>query len=189
MERFIRRTSDFIFARQKSIFSSAMLLSLMIVLTSLSGFLRYRVLSGYFNKEELDIFFASFRIPDLIFEILITGALTTTFIPIYLRYKGNKTELSENISSIINFILLILTVFIVVAAFFIDQLIPLITPGYDANKMEQIINFSRLLLLGQLPFFVLANFLSIFTPHGSYLGSCHRRVGSLFRSTAAPFFF
>ncbi|KKQ24209.1 MAG: putative peptidoglycan lipid II flippase MurJ [Candidatus Roizmanbacteria bacterium GW2011_GWC2_37_13] len=160
MERFIKKTSNFIFSKQTSIFSSAMLLSFMIILTNLSGFLRYRVLAGYFNKEQLDIFFASFRIPDLIFEILITGALTTTFIPIYLRYKNNKTELSENISSIINFILLLLTIFVCVAAIFIDRLIPLLTPGYSLEKIEKIIYFSRLLLLGQLPFFVVGNFLT-----------------------------
>lgn len=132
----------------------------MIVLTSLSGFLRYRILAGYFNKEELDIFFASFRIPDLIFEILITGALTSTFIPIYVKYKNNKKELSENISSIINLIFILLTIFVVIVSIFLDRLIPILTPGYDSVKMEKIINLSRLLLLGQLPFFVLGNFLT-----------------------------
>ncbi len=160
MERLLKKTQDFIFAKQKSIFSSAILLSFMIVLTSLSGFLRYRILAGYFNTEELDIFFASFRIPDIIFEILITGALTSTFIPIYLKYKENKKELSENISSIINLIFLALTVFVVIVSLFLDKIIPALTPGYDLVKMEKIINLSRLLLLGQLPFFVLGNFLT-----------------------------
>ena len=160
MERFIRKTSDFIFQKQKSIFSSAVLLSFMIVLTSLSGFLRYRILAGFFGTEELDIFFASFRIPDLIFEVLITGALTSTFIPIYLKYQENKKELSENISSIINLILVFLLIFVVIISLFLDQLIPLITPGYGVEKMEQIIAYSRILLLGQLPFFVLGNFLT-----------------------------
>lgn len=160
MERFFNNTKNFIFARQKSIFSSAMLLSFMIVLTSLSGFLRYRVLAGYFNKDELDIFFASFRIPDLIYEILITGAITSTFIPIYVRYKENRKDLSENISSIINLILLFLTVFIIVVSFFLDKIIPVLTPGYGPEKMERIIYFSRMLLIGQLPFFVLGNFLT-----------------------------
>src|SRR3989304_6337374 len=100
MERFIKTTSDFIFKKQKGIFSSALLLSFMIILARLAGFFRYRILAGYFNKEQLDIFFASFRIPDLIFEILITGALTSTFIPIFFKYKSNKEELSLNISSI-----------------------------------------------------------------------------------------
>lgn len=160
MERLLKKTQDFIFARQKSIFSSALLLSFMIVLTSLSGFLRYRILAGYFNTEELDIFFASFRIPDIIFEILITGALTSTFIPIYVKYKNDKKALSENISSIINLIFILLTIFVVIVSLFLDQIIPILTPGYDLFKMEKIISLSRLLLLGQLPFFVLGNFLT-----------------------------
>ena len=160
MERLLKKTQDFIFTKQKGIFSSAVLLSFMIVLTSLSGFLRYRILAGYFNKEELDIFFASFRIPDIIFEILITGALTSTFIPIYVKYRANKKELSENISSIINLIFIFLTVFVIVVSFFLNQIIPALTPGYDLAKMKKIISLSRLLLLGQLPFFVLGNFLT-----------------------------
>lgn len=160
MEKFIKKTSNFIFSKQTSIFSSALLLSLMIALTSFSGFLRYRVLAGYFDKDQLDIFFASFRIPDLIFEIIITGALTTTFIPIYLRYKNNKDELNKNISSIINFILLLLTIFILLMSFFLDKLIPILTPGYSSEKTKMIIDYSRLLLIGQLPFFVLGNFLT-----------------------------
>jgi len=160
MERLLKKTQDFIFTKQKGIFSSAILLSFMIVLTSLSGFLRYRILAGYFNKEELDIFFASFRIPDIIFEILITGALTSTFIPIYVKYKSSKKELSENISSIINLIFILLTIFVVVVSLFLNQIIPAITPGYELAKMEKIISLSRLLLLGQLPFFVLGNFLT-----------------------------
>jgi putative peptidoglycan lipid II flippase len=160
VERLFKKTQDFIFAKQKSIFSSAILLSFMIVLTSFSGFLRYRILAGYFNKEELDIFFASFRIPDIIFEILITGALTSAFIPIYVKFKNNKKELSENISSIINLIFILLTVFVVIVSLFLNQIIPALTPGYDLVKMEKIISLSRLLLLGQLPFFVLGNFLT-----------------------------
>lgn len=160
MERFIKKTSDFIFSRQESIFSSAVLLSFMIVLASLAGFLRYRILAGYFTTQELDVFFASFRIPDLIFEILITGALTSTFIPIFVKYKAVKKELTENISSIINLISLILGVFIVFASLFMDRIIPVFTPGYDVVKIRQITDFSRILIIGQLPFLVASNFLT-----------------------------
>ncbi len=139
-------------------FSSAIILAAMIVLARVFGFLRYRILSGYFVKEELDIFFASFRIPDLIFEILITGALTTSFIPIFIKYQKNKEELNKNLSSIINLISLFMLIFISLTVIFINQIIPLITPGYDAEKMAKIIFYSRLLLVGQLPFLVVGNF-------------------------------
>lgn len=160
MEKFFAKTKNVIFSKQGSIVSSALLLSVMIITSRLFGFIRYRTLAGFFTKEELDIFFASFRIPDLVFEILITGALTSTFIPIFIRYQNNKKELSESISTIINTIFLSLTFFIVVLSIFLDVLMPFIAPGYSKVKNEQIVYYSRLLLLGQLPFLVLGNFLT-----------------------------
>lgn len=160
MERFIKKTSNFIFSKQTSIFSSAMLLSMMIVLTSISGFLRYLTLNVFFDKGQTDIFYAAFRIPDLIYEILITGAITSTFIPIYLQYKENKKELTENISSIINLILISLTVLIFISVVFLDKILPFITPGYSGEKIDMIVFYSRIFLIGQLPFFILGNFLT-----------------------------
>ena len=88
-------------SKQRTIISSTLIVASTIILSRLFGFLRYRVLAGYFGKEELDIF-ASFRIPDIVFELLITGALTTSFVPIFIRYQKNKEDLDINISSIIN---------------------------------------------------------------------------------------
>jgi len=160
VERFFKTTSNFIFARQKTIFSSALLLSLMIVLARFAGFFRYRILAGYFDAASLDVFFASFRIPDLIFEVLITGALTSSFIPIFIKYKANKEELSDNISSVINLIFILLLLFIFVAAIFMGKIIGALTPGYGPVQTRQIVQFSSILLLGQLPFLVAGNFLT-----------------------------
>ncbi|GAB4220018.1 MAG: murein biosynthesis integral membrane protein MurJ [Candidatus Microgenomates bacterium] len=132
----------------------------MIVLTSISGFLRYRILATFFTKEQLDLFFAAFKIPDLIFEVLITGALTTSFIPIYLSVKDNEDELKTTISSIINLIFLALTIFILILNLFLKPTIIFITPGFSTEKIEIITTFSRILLLGQLPFFILGNILT-----------------------------
>ncbi len=160
MDRFIKKTQIFIFSKQGSIFSSAIIISSMTLLSRFFGFLRYRVLAGFFTKEELDIFFASFRIPDLIFETLITGALTSAFIPIFIKYQKNKEKLDTNISSIINFIFLSMTIFVIFIFLIIDKIIPLITPGYSSERNNQIIFFSRLLLVGQLPFLILGNLLT-----------------------------
>src|SRR3989344_6066223 len=158
MNKIINRTRQFIFAKQTSMFSSAMMISVMIVISRLFGFFRYRTLSGLFTKEELDIFLASFRIPDLVFEILITGALTSTIIPIFIKYQKNKEELSVNISSIINLILLVMASVIVVLLLTMDFIVPWMTPGFD--RQETVIMYSQLLLLGQLPFLIIGNFLT-----------------------------
>src|SRR3989338_10814562 len=152
MNKIIDRTRQFILAKQTSMFSSAMMISVMIVISRLFGFLRYRTLSGFFGKEDLDIFFASFRIPDLVFEILITGALTSTIIPIFIKYQNDKEELSLNISSIMNFILLLMIGLIFILFILMDFIVPAITPGFSKEKIDAIILYSRLLLIGQLPF-------------------------------------
>lgn len=160
MERFFDKTKKLIFIKQGGIISSALILALMIIISRIFGFFRYRILVGYFTKENLDVFFASFRIPDLIFEILITGALTSSLIPIIVKYQKNKQELEENISSIINFITIILFAFIIIVFLLMDKIIFLITPGFPPDKTAMVIYYSRILLIGQLPFLVIGNFIT-----------------------------
>lgn len=160
MNKIVKVTKSLIFFQQKTIFSSAILIAATIIVARFFGFLRFRVLASYFPKEQLDIFFASFRIPDIIFEILITGALTSSFIPIFIKYKDNPKELRENISSIINLIFLILFLIILTLFLFLKKITLVITPGFSPQKVDQITFFSSILLFGQLPFLILGNFLT-----------------------------
>lgn len=162
MEKLLSKTKSLIFQRQKDILSGAIILSLMIIVSRFFGLIRYRTLATYFTKEELDIFFAAFRMPDFVFELLITGALSSAFIPIFIKYqkKGDNEELHYNISSIINFIFLSLIVFTLLLALTASLIIPILIPGFDKNQIETVIRLSRILLFTQLPFLVLGNVLS-----------------------------
>lgn len=160
MNTLLKRTKDFIFTQQSSIISSTMILSGMIFLSAIAGFIRYRILVAYFNTENLDIYFAAFRIPDLVFEIMINGALSTTFIPFFIEYQKKGKEQNKIISSIINVVSLTLFGFILILQLFLAPLITIITPGFSPDKIQEIVSYSRLLLLGQLPFLVLGNFLT-----------------------------
>ncbi len=160
MEKFLNNTKKIIFLKQKNILSSALILASMIVISRFFGFLRYRTLTIFFSKEELDLFFASFRLSDIVFEILISGALTSAFIPIFIKYEKRQEELENNISSIINFMMLGLFLFIFTIFVAANFIIPIITPGFSPKDISYIITFSRILLIGQLPFLVLGNILS-----------------------------
>ncbi len=160
MNTLLKKTKTFIFTQQSSIISSTMILSGMIFLSAIAGFIRYRILVAYFTTENLDTYFAAFRIPDLVFEIMINGALSTTFIPFFIEYQKKSKEQSNIISSIINVVSLVLFAFILLLLLFLRPIISIITPGFDATKTQEIVNYSRLLLLGQLPFLVLGNFLT-----------------------------
>ena len=160
MNKIFTGTKKLLMSKQHSLFTSTVIVAAMIILSKVFGFLRYRILAGYFTKEELDIYFASFRIPDLVFELLITGALTSSLVPIFIKYQRDKKLLTQNISSIINLIFLVMTVFIVILFITADWVLPLITPGFTGEKIEKVILYSRILLVGQLPFLVLSNVLT-----------------------------
>lgn len=160
MKRFLNNTTKIIFLKQKDILSSALILGFMILISRVFGFFRYRALTGFFSKEELDLFFAAFRLPDLIFEVIISGALSSAFIPIFIKNQKNREDLERTVSSIINLIIISLLFIILITFLTADYLIPFIVPGYSMEKTQYIINFSRILLLTQLPFLVLSNILS-----------------------------
>jgi putative peptidoglycan lipid II flippase len=162
MNKLLTKTREFIFAEQTSMLSSTLILAGMMILSRLAGFMRHRILLGNFTKEELDIFLAAFRIPDLVFEILINGALSTTFIPFFIEYQKKAKEQGKIVSSIINVVCITLSICIVILTIILPQVMPLITPGFAHNKakIDLIVYYSRLLLLGQLPFLVLGNFLT-----------------------------
>lgn len=158
MEKFFTRTKELIFASQTSMLSSTIIISGMMLIARAFGFIRYRVLTGIFTPAELDLFFASFRIPDLVFEVLITGALTTTFIPFFIKYKNDQEKQNIYISSFINIVLIIVIISIIILVFAMPWITPFLTPGFEADKIEQITWYSQMLLLGQLPFLVIGNF-------------------------------
>lgn len=160
MNTILRKTRDFIFAQQAGIISSTILISGMLLIARVFGFARYRVLNGYFTKEQLDLFYAAFRIPDFVFEILITGALTTTFIPFYLKYAKEKEKQSAITSSIINLITIAMGILILILFISMPWLVQLVTPGFRDDQLIEVVRLSRMLLVGQLPFLVFGNFLT-----------------------------
>ncbi len=160
MENFLSGTKRIIFHKQKDIFSSALILSLMSLVARVFGILRFRVLTNFFDAKQIEILLASFRIPDFIFEVLITGILGATFIPLFIKYEKDRKKLYGNISSIINLIFLALLCFITVMVVAAPVIIPFIVPGYTAAETARVIFLSRLLLLTQLPFLVMGYVLS-----------------------------
>ncbi|MCA9371350.1 murein biosynthesis integral membrane protein MurJ [Candidatus Woesebacteria bacterium] len=159
MNDLFNKTKQFVFKQQTSMLASSLILAGMMIVSRFAGFMRYRMLAGYFSKDELDIFFAAFRIPDLVFEVLINGALSTTFIPFFIKYE-KREEQHKIISSIINTVLLVLSVTVVILAIIMPYVVPIMTPGFSQGKVIQIVFFSRILLLGQLPLLILGNFLT-----------------------------
>lgn len=154
---------NFIHHRQKSIFSATVVLAVTFLLSAILGFLRTRFLYSAFFKcclLELDAYNAAFRIPDLIFKLLVTGALSASFIPVFSSYlHKNKKQAFIMASSVINLLLLIFIGISVLALIFVHPLSELIAKGFSPDQITIMSNLTRILLVAQV-FFLISNFLT-----------------------------
>jgi len=139
----------------KSITSAAIIIGAATLASSLIGMFRDRTLAGVFGAGDvLDSYYAAFRIPDLIYNLLVLGALSAGFIPLFTKYLHENETQPEKAWHFTNEILNVLLVglIIICALFFIfaPYLIPLITPGFEQNKMSLTINLTRIMFLSPL---------------------------------------
>lgn len=144
-----------------SILSAAVVIMGATLLSALLGVIRTRLLISYFfeNKEVVDVFWAAFRLPDMIFQIIIVGALSSAFIPVFSRYIGNKEESSRIASSMINVVMGIMIVLSTLVFIFATPLSRLIAGGFSDSQLVLMANLTRIMAAAQV-FFGFSSFLT-----------------------------
>jgi putative peptidoglycan lipid II flippase len=141
-----------------SVTGGALLLAVFSFLSKIFGLWRERLIAGHFGAGAVaDIYYSAFRLPDLIFNTLVLGALTSAFIPIFQKvWLRDKKEGLNLANSVLNFFLLIIGLLVVLAIIFAPQIMPVITPGFQAWQMTATVKLTRLMLLAII-FFVASN--------------------------------
>lgn len=115
---------------------AAILLATATLTSSLLGIYRDRLLNGlYFDsyKVGLDAYTVAFTIPDFMFFILVSGALSVSFIPVFNQRlaTGNRKSAWQLSSSMINFMAVITFFTSILIMIFAGQLVDLVSPGLD----------------------------------------------------------
>lgn len=131
---------------------AAVLIGCFLLLSKILGLARDKILAHIFGAGNiLDAYYAAFRLPDLIFNLLILGALTAGFIPIYLEVRQKSKEDSEALAaSIFNIILILLAFFSLFIIIFAPYLMKAIVPGFDADKRALAVALTRIMALSPL---------------------------------------
>jgi len=149
--------------KQSTILSASLVLAVTFGISAILGFLRSRFLYATFYKccvAQLDVYNAAFRLPDLIFKLLVTGALSASFIPVFSSYLHKSEKKAYEIaSSVINILLIVFFVVAVIVLIFAKPLTGLIASGFSPQQLILMTNLTRILLLAQI-FFLLSNFIS-----------------------------
>jgi len=126
---------------------AAGMISFMFLLSRILGFIRENLSGRLFNRFETDAFFAAFIIPDTMYYLLVGGALSAAFIPIFTEYlaKGEEEEGWKVAGTFINITVLLLALFTVLGVIFADWVAPLEAPYFPADKMKLLANLTRIM--------------------------------------------
>ncbi len=165
-----KKIKKFFFLETKSIAKAGFLLTFLSFLSAILGVFRDALLASIFGaSKELDIYFASFRIPDFLYSILIFGAISAAFIPLFnqlLKENREKAFLFSN--QFLKTILLILFSFSTILFFLVPLIVKkIIVPGFDLESQKKVIFLTRIMLIQPI-------FLGTSSVFGSILQSFER---------------
>lgn len=157
MQNLFKKGIDAFVSKQTNIFSAALFIILTTVLSQVLGLFKYRILVSLFGaSNSLGVFFAAFRIPDFIFAVVIAGALSTSFIPVFSEYvlQGKRREADMFTSSLltIGILFYILVSFAIIILAY--PLSALVAPGFTSSELSLMAQFMIIIQLSQL-FFIL----------------------------------
>ncbi|MEX0650152.1 MAG: murein biosynthesis integral membrane protein MurJ [Candidatus Andersenbacteria bacterium] len=136
-----------------SIVSAALILGASSLLSRIIGLIRERVFTTTFGAgDTFDAFVAAFRVPDLIFNLIVLGALSAAFIPLFTDKlvkgrKGGQSQAFDFAVSLFNLIVIGVGVLSALYALFASNIVPLIAPGFTGEKLELTIQLSRIMAL------------------------------------------
>jgi putative peptidoglycan lipid II flippase len=156
MEDLIARGKKIINSQQNTILSAATLIMVMIAASMVLGLIRQRVLASFFDPESLSLFFAAFRLPDAIFQVLVFGTFSSAFIPVFTKtLKEGEREAWQLAGKVVSIGLAIFIVAVAVVAIFAPQIYSIIAPGFDAAENIKVAFLARILFVAQ-GFFVIS---------------------------------
>ncbi len=119
--------------------SAAFLIAITSLTSRFLGVLRDRILAGSFGaSENLDIYFAAFRLPDLLYNLLVLGALSAGFIPIFssLIKEKDKKRAWRLTNNTLNILVISLAIISIISLIFVGDIVNLISPGFSSQAKQ-----------------------------------------------------
>lgn len=163
IRRFWQNGRSLLTSRQSGVLSAALVIASTYGVSMLLGILRERLIVARFYaccRQQLDVYYAAFRLPDMIFQLVVIGALSAAFIPVFSeRLTKNESDAWRLASSLINLLLgffLVLAIVIFIGA---RPFSSLITGNFAPWQIELMAQMTRVMLLAQI-FFLISNFFS-----------------------------
>jgi len=146
-----------------------LLLAFSALLSRLLGVVRDHMLAKTFGASSgtgiynLDTYYAAFRIPDLLYNLLIFGAISAAFIPIFTQYKkeDKMDDAWAFASSMMHLMMIVILIICGVAYIFAPYLVHIVASGFDSEAFNTTVRLMRIMLISPIIFTLSSIFISI----------------------------
>jgi putative peptidoglycan lipid II flippase len=153
----ISSTSESEATRRRIFLRSAAIVTASVFLSRVLGFFRDWTLAHQVGSNALtDAYNAAFTIPDILNYLLAGGALSITFMPVFLEYftAERKDEAWHVFSILLSFTCSLLVILMIVAEIYAPVLTTWIAPGFSAEQQQMVTHLTRIMLPAQAFFFI-----------------------------------
>lgn len=128
--------------------SAALIISGSYLISRLLGLFRDRLLVAHFGiGPELSAYNAAFRLPDLLFTLLVAGAFAVSFIPVLTDHlnRDQQDTAWRVTASLLNLLVLASIVGAVLIILFAGPLTTIITPGFNPATHNFAVGLTRIM--------------------------------------------
>ncbi len=144
----------FLHRESKSIIGAATIVGVLSFVSRIVGLVRDRILAGQFGAgDALDIYYAAFKIPDLLFSLIVVGALSASFIPLFLAHHSRAArrqkawDFTNNTLHLVGGAMVLLSIGLIL---FAEPLAQLVAPGFAEYKQVRVAELMRVMFLAQV---------------------------------------
>ena len=127
----------------------ALLIAFFSLASRFLGLFRDRLLAGHFGiGPRADAYAAAFRVPDLIFTLIVSGAFAVAFIPVFTSHwmKEDQEQAWQLTNSLLNLLAIATFVICAIIFIFVGPITKLITPGFDPYRHQLTVHLTRIMI-------------------------------------------
>ena len=134
----------------ESITTAAVVLGGASLISRALGLLRDRLLTHHFGASDtLDAYYAAFRVPDFLYNLLILGALSSAFIPLFSQHLARDSrerawKFMNTCITTLGSIFFVLSIVCVLAA---PLVLSFLTPGFNEEKQHITIRLTQIMMV------------------------------------------
>jgi putative peptidoglycan lipid II flippase len=140
-------------ATTRALARAGLIVTSLFLLSRVLGYVRtVAIAASVPDIAQLSPFFAAFRIPDFLFQLVAAGALSSALIPVIAGLFATDEEARawRVVSTVTTLMLSVLLVLTAIVLVFAPQLVAFIAPGFNPEQLAQTTQLTRIMMLSPL---------------------------------------